>query len=61
MARVIQDLCWLPMCLWVEFKVLVMTYKTLHGLELAYLRDWTPCYTATAVVNRSTQTGSSSL
>lgn len=32
------ELHWLPICVRVQFNVLVITFKGLHGLELGYLR-----------------------
>lgn len=33
------ELCWLPVDFWVHFKVLVVSYKALHGIGLCYLRN----------------------
>lgn len=35
----LQELRWLPVCLQVQFKVLVVTFKALHGLGPGYLKD----------------------
>ena len=36
---VLMSLHWLPIDLRIEFKILIITYKTLHGLALAYIED----------------------
>ena len=33
------ELHWLPVCFWVQFKVLVITFKALHGMGPGYLKD----------------------
>lgn len=33
------ELNWLPLCFWMQFKVLVFTFKVLHGTGPGYLRD----------------------
>lgn len=35
----LRKLHWLLVCFWVEFKELVITFKTVHGLGLGYFRD----------------------
>lgn len=35
-------LCWLPVSFWIEFKVMVLTFKALHGSELGYLLNCLP-------------------
>lgn len=30
---------WMPICFWVQFKVLVVTFKALHDIGPSYLRD----------------------
>lgn len=30
---------WLPVCIWVQFKMLFLTFKIFHGKGLGYLRD----------------------
>lgn len=32
------ELYWLPVCLWVQFKVLILTFKVLNNMRLCYLR-----------------------
>ncbi|KAF7238088.1 SID1 transmembrane family member 1 [Varanus komodoensis] len=39
MAPVLRQLHWLPIEVWVQFKVLVMTYKALNGLGPGYLEE----------------------
>ena len=34
-----MSLHWLPIDLRIEFKILIITYKTLHGLAPAYIKD----------------------
>ena len=34
-----MSLHWLPIDLRIEFKILIITYKTLHGLAPAYIED----------------------
>ena len=36
---VLMSLHWLPIDLRIEFKILIITYKTLHGLAPAYIED----------------------
>ena len=36
---VLVSLHWLPIDLRIEFKILIITYKTLHGLAPAYIKD----------------------
>ena len=36
---VLKSLHWLSISFWVTYKVLVITFKALHGLGLGYLRD----------------------
>ena len=36
---VLKNLHWLPIDLRIEFKILTVTYKTLHGLAPAYIKD----------------------
>ena len=36
---VLMRLHWLPIDLRIEFKILIITYKTLHGLVPAYIED----------------------
>lgn len=35
----LHELHWLPVYFWIKFKVLVVSFKSLNGLELGYLRD----------------------
>lgn len=35
----LHKLYWLPVCFHVQFKVLILTIKTLHGIGLGYLRS----------------------
>ena len=35
----LANLHWLPIDLRIEFKILIVTYKTLHGLASAYVQD----------------------
>uniref|UniRef100_A0A8C6YEM4 Reverse transcriptase domain-containing protein n=1 Tax=Naja naja TaxID=35670 RepID=A0A8C6YEM4_NAJNA len=35
----LRGLHWLPVALWVRFKVLVLTFKVLHGMGPGYLRE----------------------
>ncbi|KAF7251759.1 Serine/threonine-protein kinase D1 [Varanus komodoensis] len=39
MTPVLQQLHWLPIEVWAQFKVLVMTYKALNGLAPGYLKE----------------------
>ncbi|KAF7236632.1 Ectonucleotide pyrophosphatase/phosphodiesterase family member 7 [Varanus komodoensis] len=39
MTPVLRQLHWLPIEVWVQFKVLVMTYKALNGLGPGYLKE----------------------
>ena len=36
---VLKSLHWLPISFWAKYKVLVITFKALHGLDPGYLRD----------------------
>ena len=36
---VLKSLHWLPISFWAKYKVLVITFKALHGLGPGYLRD----------------------
>uniref|UniRef100_A0A8C7E7H9 Reverse transcriptase domain-containing protein n=1 Tax=Naja naja TaxID=35670 RepID=A0A8C7E7H9_NAJNA len=38
-TSLLRKLHWLPVALWMRFKVLVITYKALHGLGPGYLRE----------------------
>ena len=42
---VLGNLHWLPIDLWngIEFKILTVTYKTLHGLARTYIKDFLQC------------------
>ena len=35
----LYDLCWLAVCLCIHFKVLLLTFKVIHGLASSYLSD----------------------
>ena len=41
---VVKKLHWLPIDLRIEFKILTVTYKTLHGLSPAYIQDLLQIY-----------------
>ena len=41
---VLKKLHWLPIDLRIEFKILTVTYKTLHGLAPAYIKDLLQIY-----------------
>ena len=41
---VLMSLHWLPIDLRIEFKILIITYKTLHGLAPAYTEDLLDSY-----------------
>ena len=36
---VLANLHWLPIDLWIEFKILIVTYKTIHGLAPTHIKD----------------------
>lgn len=42
----LQSLCWLPVCSWVQFKILITTRKALCGLGCTYLKDCLSQYAA---------------
>ena len=35
----LRELHWVPVCFWVQFKVLVITFKALHGMGPGYLSN----------------------
>jgi len=41
---VVTNLHWLPIDLLIEFKILTVTYKTLHGLAPAYIKELLQSY-----------------
>ena len=45
---VLADLHWLPIEYWVNFKLLCLTYKALHGLAPAYIADLLKLYSPTS-------------
>ena len=43
-TSVLANLHWLPIDLWIEFEVLTVTYKTLHGLSPTHIKDLLQSY-----------------
>ena len=41
---VLANLHWLPIDLWIEFEILTVTYKTLHGLSPTHIKDLLQSY-----------------
>lgn len=40
MTFLLYGLCWLPVCFWTQFKVLVITFKALYSWGPRYLRNY---------------------
>ncbi|KAF7702490.1 hypothetical protein HF521_001773, partial [Silurus meridionalis] len=53
---ILKSLHWLPVRFRVDFKLLMLTYKALHGLALQYLSAFLPVYTPKRIL-RSSQAG----
>ena len=49
----LQDLPWLPVCKRIKFKILLLTFKAIHGLAPIYLQDMVKIH----VPERNTRTG----
>lgn len=41
---ILKSLHWLPVCQRIDFKILLLTYKSLHGLGPKYITDMLPLY-----------------
>ncbi|XP_061465627.1 uncharacterized protein LOC133376825 [Rhineura floridana] len=53
---ILARLHWLPICFWARFKVLVLTYKALHGTGPQYLLERLPRYETSCTLRSTSKT-----